>query len=101
MTAKNLSLFRLWLISVANFPDYHLKLRIAISSAFCGHPGLLENGYIEGSSYSSGDRITFSCKTGYKLIGRNSNTCDQRTAKWLPRKPECRRKLPAMLMNLI
>ncbi|NXC03680.1 C4BPA protein, partial [Orthonyx spaldingii] len=41
----------------------------------CKHPGDLENGHINGMDLTFGSKLTFSCKEGYRLQGKDEITC--------------------------
>lgn len=46
-----------------------------LPSHTCGTPGLIPNGVIHGSRYNIGDKIRYSCESGYVLEGHNILTC--------------------------
>ncbi|XP_062584741.1 matrilin-2-like [Saccostrea cucullata] len=54
----------------------------------CGHPGIPVNGQLHGSDFSQGKSVTYSCKTGYKLVGYQQRTC-QRDKSWSGGLPAC------------
>ncbi|XP_062584658.1 sushi, von Willebrand factor type A, EGF and pentraxin domain-containing protein 1-like [Saccostrea cucullata] len=54
----------------------------------CGHPGILINGYLNGRDFSQGKFVTFSCKSGYKLVGNQQRTC-QSNKVWSGSLPSC------------
>uniref|UniRef100_A0AAQ4Q019 CUB and Sushi multiple domains 1 n=1 Tax=Gasterosteus aculeatus aculeatus TaxID=481459 RepID=A0AAQ4Q019_GASAC len=41
----------------------------------CGTPGLIPNGVIHGSRYNMGDKIRYSCESGFVLEGHSILTC--------------------------
>ncbi|XP_072133940.1 sushi, von Willebrand factor type A, EGF and pentraxin domain-containing protein 1-like isoform X2 [Mobula birostris] len=41
----------------------------------CSNPGEIVNGYIQAPNTTFGSRATFSCKTGYQLVGRSYLLC--------------------------
>ena len=46
------------------------------------------NGYKEGTNHRYGDKVTFHCNQGFKLIGSPSMTCSE-TGNWIGRVPTC------------
>uniref|UniRef100_A0AAV2LT87 CUB and Sushi multiple domains 1 n=1 Tax=Knipowitschia caucasica TaxID=637954 RepID=A0AAV2LT87_KNICA len=46
-----------------------------LPSHTCGTPGLIPKGVIHGSRYNIGDKIRYSCESGYVLEGHNILTC--------------------------
>ncbi|XP_068184525.1 CUB and sushi domain-containing protein 1a [Antennarius striatus] len=46
-----------------------------LPSHTCGTPGLISNGVIHGSRYNMGDKIRYSCESGFVLEGHNILTC--------------------------
>ncbi|XP_061164208.1 von Willebrand factor A domain-containing protein 2-like isoform X4 [Saccostrea echinata] len=54
----------------------------------CGHPGTPVNGFLHGSDFSKGKSVTYSCETGYKLVGNQQRTC-QSDKIWSGRLPTC------------
>ncbi|XP_042878589.1 sushi, von Willebrand factor type A, EGF and pentraxin domain-containing protein 1-like isoform X2 [Penaeus japonicus] len=54
----------------------------------CGFPGYLLNGHVEGSSYSFGDTVSYTCNPGFVLQGASTRTC-QDDGVWTGEHPEC------------
>ncbi|CAL4084147.1 unnamed protein product, partial [Meganyctiphanes norvegica] len=55
----------------------------------CGDPGEITNGFKQGNCFLFSCRITFNCRPGYELVGRDTHYC-QHDATWSPReKPSC------------
>ncbi|XP_069798691.1 C4b-binding protein alpha chain-like [Narcine bancroftii] len=50
------------------------QLRATCEPKSCGHPGDILHGYSEGE-VTFGNKITFYCDKGYKIVGRNYRTC--------------------------
>ncbi|XP_027870781.1 CUB and sushi domain-containing protein 1 isoform X4 [Xiphophorus couchianus] len=46
-----------------------------LPSHTCGTPGLIPNGIIHGSRYNMGDKIRYSCESGFVLEGHSTLTC--------------------------
>uniref|UniRef100_A0A669CRE9 CUB and Sushi multiple domains 1 n=1 Tax=Oreochromis niloticus TaxID=8128 RepID=A0A669CRE9_ORENI len=46
-----------------------------LPSHTCGTPGLIPNGVIHGSRYNMGDKIRYSCESGFVLEGHSILTC--------------------------
>ncbi|XP_054625925.1 CUB and sushi domain-containing protein 1-like isoform X1 [Dunckerocampus dactyliophorus] len=46
-----------------------------LPSHTCGTPGLIPNGVIHGARYNIGDKIRYSCESGFVLEGHNILTC--------------------------
>uniref|UniRef100_A0A3Q3JM08 CUB and Sushi multiple domains 1 n=1 Tax=Monopterus albus TaxID=43700 RepID=A0A3Q3JM08_MONAL len=46
-----------------------------LPSHTCGTPGLIPNGVIHGSRYNIGDKIRYSCESGFVLEGHSILTC--------------------------
>ncbi|XP_047218456.1 CUB and sushi domain-containing protein 1-like [Girardinichthys multiradiatus] len=46
-----------------------------LPSHMCGTPGLISNGIIHGSRYNMGDKIRYSCESGFVLEGHSILTC--------------------------
>ncbi|KAL3266100.1 hypothetical protein HHI36_010286 [Cryptolaemus montrouzieri] len=55
---------------------------------YCGPPGFLKNGFIEGSNYYFEDTVNCGCISGYNLLGVSKLTCGK-TGIWEPSKPKC------------
>ncbi|XP_048587222.1 limulus clotting factor C-like isoform X2 [Nematostella vectensis] len=56
----------------------------------CTNPGKPRNGYRHGNDFSDGMTVSFSCRVGLDLIGRERITCSGGT--WNGRKPKCKRR---------
>ncbi|XP_062584713.1 sushi, von Willebrand factor type A, EGF and pentraxin domain-containing protein 1-like [Saccostrea cucullata] len=54
----------------------------------CGHPGVMINGLLHGNDFSQGKNVTYSCKSGYKLVGNQQRTC-QSNKIWSGSLPSC------------
>ncbi|KAI4829825.1 hypothetical protein KUCAC02_001490, partial [Chaenocephalus aceratus] len=46
-----------------------------LPSHTCGTPGVIPNGVIHGSRYNMGDKIRYSCESGFVLEGHSILTC--------------------------
>ncbi|KAL3065337.1 hypothetical protein OYC64_015502 [Pagothenia borchgrevinki] len=51
------------------------KLARILPSHTCGTPGVIPNGVIHGSRYNMGDKIRYSCESGFVLEGHSILTC--------------------------
>ncbi|XP_042194838.1 CUB and sushi domain-containing protein 1 [Callorhinchus milii] len=64
-----------------------------LPSHTCGNPGKLQNGLQQGTTFNVGDKIRFSCNTGYFLEGHAVLTClasSENSASWDFPLPFCR-----------
>ena len=67
---------------------------ISCSAALCDDPPEIFNGVVTFTGTSVGDTATYSCDSGFELIGGATTTCtlvDDISATFLP-PPECRRE---------
>ena len=46
-----------------------------IVDVFCGNPGQLQNGSLEGTNFSYNDQVHYKCNKEYKLVGNSNRTC--------------------------
>uniref|UniRef100_UPI00398EE43F sushi, von Willebrand factor type A, EGF and pentraxin domain-containing protein 1 n=1 Tax=Pristiophorus japonicus TaxID=55135 RepID=UPI00398EE43F len=53
----------------------------------CDPPQLIENGFVEGSDYSFGALIFYSCFPGFHLIGNPTHSCEE--SSWSSAIPHC------------
>ena len=64
----------------------------------CSSPSSPSNGEVTSAGNSVGDTATYTCNTGFELIGQAVTTCTQatggNTASFLPVQPVCHRKCP-------
>ncbi|TRZ02581.1 hypothetical protein DNTS_016964 [Danionella cerebrum] len=66
-----------------------------LQSSSCGNPGVPPKGILYGTRFNVGDKIRFSCVTGYVLDGHPQLTCvtnTGNTAVWDFPVPICRGK---------
>ena len=66
---------------------------ISYSAALCDDPPEIMNGMVTFTGNSVGDTATYSCDSGFELIGGATTTCTQvneSSATFPP--PECRRE---------
>ncbi|NXV57710.1 CSMD2 protein, partial [Molothrus ater] len=67
-----------------------------LPSHTCGNPGRLRNGVQQGTTFSIGDRVRYSCNPGFFLEGHALLTCQassgQGGASWDFPLPVCRGK---------
>ncbi|XP_066191450.1 CUB and sushi domain-containing protein 2-like [Sylvia atricapilla] len=84
----------LWLVS-----DYAVSAQgfqasyEALPSHTCGNPGRLQNGVQQGTTFSIGDRVRYSCNPGFFLEGHALLTCQASSghgASWDFPLPVCR-----------
>ena len=71
-----------------------------LPSHTCGTPGLMPNGVIHGSRYNMGDKIRYSCESGFVLEGHSILTCivsPGSGAQWDFPSPFCRGKISFFL----
>ena len=64
----------------------------------CADPGAPDNGGVEVSGDDLGDTATYTCDTGYNLVGEAEATCteadDGNSASFKPDPPVCESKCP-------
>lgn len=73
-----------------------------LPSHTCGTPGLIPNGVIHGSRYNMGDKIRYSCESGFVLEGHSILTCivsPGSGAQWDFPSPFCRGKFLCVFPN--
>ncbi|XP_029427966.1 CUB and sushi domain-containing protein 2 isoform X2 [Rhinatrema bivittatum] len=84
----------LWLVS-----DYAVSAQgfratyEVLPSHTCGNPGRLQNGIQQGTTFSIGDKVRYSCNPGYLLEGHAILTClasSETSASWDFPLPSCR-----------
>ncbi|XP_066943300.1 sushi, von Willebrand factor type A, EGF and pentraxin domain-containing protein 1-like isoform X2 [Macrobrachium rosenbergii] len=64
-------------------PEIHCEPKI------CGDPGEIPNGFKEGSCFAFSCRVTYHCRPGFELVGRNTYYC-QHDGTWNPKElPTC------------
>ncbi|XP_056378601.1 CUB and sushi domain-containing protein 3 isoform X6 [Hyla sarda] len=76
-------------VSAHGFKIYYEELR----SSSCGNPGIPPKGVLSGTKFDVGDKIRYSCVTGYILDGHPQLTCianSANTASWDFPVPICR-----------
>uniref|UniRef100_UPI00358E4E79 sushi, von Willebrand factor type A, EGF and pentraxin domain-containing protein 1-like isoform X2 n=1 Tax=Myxine glutinosa TaxID=7769 RepID=UPI00358E4E79 len=56
-------------------------------TVMCGAPDPIDNGFVEGSDYTFGSLIIYSCFPGYRLLGNGLQTCEE--TGWSDREPRC------------
>lgn len=72
-----------------------------LQSSSCGNPGVPPKGILYGTRFDVGDKIRYSCVTGYILDGHPQLTCianSVNTASWDFPVPICRGKINVMLL---
>ena len=65
------------------------------SAALCPDPVGIENGGVIFTGNSVGETATYTCNSGFELIGGATTTCSQMkpySAVFLPSPPSCRRE---------
>ncbi|XP_036410979.1 CUB and sushi domain-containing protein 2 [Megalops cyprinoides] len=84
----------LWLLSDYAVSGQGFKASYeALPSYTCGNPGQLQNGLQQGSTFNIGDKIRYSCNSGYVLEGHTILSClatSSGTAAWDFPLPYCR-----------
>lgn len=76
----------------------HLPLAV-LPSHTCGNPGRLQNGVQQGTTFSIGDKVRYSCNPGFFLEGHALLTCQasmENGASWDFPLPFCRGKESAL-----
>ena len=70
------------------------------SAALCPDPPAIVNGMVTFTGISTGDTATYTCDSGFELIGVTTTTCtevDDNTAEFSPAPPVCRREYAGCL----
>ncbi|XP_065069238.1 sushi, von Willebrand factor type A, EGF and pentraxin domain-containing protein 1-like isoform X2 [Rhopilema esculentum] len=67
------------------------KAKLHCRPKSCGSPGQLRNGRVIASFYTYGNKVTYVCNKGYRLIGLETRTCLSKQ-KWSGRRPICKVK---------
>ena len=66
------------------------------SAALCPDPADIDNGMVTFTGNSVGDTATYTCNSGFELIGDAMATCtaamDGNSATFIPAAPFCRRE---------
>ena len=72
---------------------------LLVCSAMCSSPSSPSNGRVTSTGNSVGDTATYTCNTGFELIGSRVATCRQagNSASFSPAPPVCRRKYTLIL----
>ncbi|XP_069079880.1 CUB and sushi domain-containing protein 2 [Pleurodeles waltl] len=88
------SLLTLWLVSdyAVSAQGFHASYEV-LPSHTCGNPGRLQNGAQQGTTFSIGDKVRYSCNVGYFLEGHALLTCvssSEKSATWDFPLPSCR-----------
>lgn len=81
-----------------DYPNYDFDLISSspfteLRSSSCGNPGVPPKGVLSGTKFDIGDKIQYSCVTGYILDGHPLLTCianSANTASWDFPVPICR-----------
>ncbi len=77
-----------WFISSVQFTSF-------LPAALCSVPADISNGTVMFTTTSVGDTATYSCDSGFELIGGATTTCtevDANSAEFLPQPPVCKRE---------
>lgn len=62
----------------------------------CVDVGTVKNGARQGSDFSYGKSVSFTCNNGYALVGSNQRLCQQ-SGLWSAEQPRCVRKCEHVL----
>ena len=69
---------------------------LSYSAGFCSDPVNIDNGVVAFTGNSIGDTATYTCNSGFELIGFETTTCspvpDTNIAFFFPQPPFCRRE---------
>ncbi|XP_072466206.1 CUB and sushi domain-containing protein 2 isoform X1 [Notamacropus eugenii] len=84
----------LWLVSdyAVSAQGFHANYEV-LPSHTCGNPGRLPNGIQQGTTFNLGDKVRYSCNTGFFLEGHAVLTChasSESSATWDFPLPTCR-----------
>ena len=69
--------------------------QLSCSAALCSDPVDIEDGMVTSTGTSVGDTATYSCDSGFELIGNDTRTCtqvDANVARFQPFLPFCSRE---------
>ena len=61
---------------------------LILTAVDCGNLTDPGNGQVNHTAGTSGQTVTYSCNTGYNLVGDSTRTC-QATGKWSGSAPTC------------
>jgi len=79
------------------------QLSLAVlPSHTCGNPGRLQNGIQQGTTFSIGDKVRYSCNPGFFLEGHALLTChanSENSASWDFPLPFCRGKVRSLRLE--
>ena len=56
----------------------------------CGNPNNLGNGTLYYTNTTFNATVTYTCDIGYRLLGNNTNTCDE-SGTWVGDIPACKK----------
>ncbi|XP_048681763.2 CUB and sushi domain-containing protein 2 isoform X3 [Caretta caretta] len=84
----------LWLVSdyAVSAQGFQANYEVLLSHT-CGNPGRLQNGIQQGTTFSIGDKVRYSCNPGFFLEGHALLTChanSENSASWDFPLPSCR-----------
>ena len=75
---------------------------MSCSTALCPDPAHIVNGMVTLTGNSVGDTATYTCNSGFELIGNASTTCtqlDMNIAAFAPAAPVCTRECCVNITN--
>ena len=84
-------------------PHFMHCLHRSCSAALCPDPADIVNGMVTFTGNSVGDTATYTCNSGFELIGNTSTNCvqvDVNITTFIPAAPVCRREY-CVIMNRI
>ena len=64
---------------------------LPFSGVFCGFPGNIRNGWIDGQRFTFDNRIRYSCKKGFERVGPATRYCGE-DGRWEGEEPSCEGK---------
>lgn len=71
-----------------------------LSDHQCDFPGIVENGAASSTSYDYGSKITYTCDTGYRLVGDRERMCMD-DGKWTGSSPTCQGMISFICLALV
>ena len=79
-------------------------MHLSCSAALCSDPVDILNGMVTFTGNSVGDTATYTCNSGFELIGSVTTTCtqvDSISVVFQPAPPSCRREYSNQRLRLI
>jgi len=65
------------------------KINVSSKEINCGSPGILYNGWLDGSGTTLNSAIHFRCEDGMKFVGSSDRTVCEADGAWSAKIPQC------------